>query len=258
MLRRWRRDAWSILGALAPCACASGAAVSRAPVEARPDIVRRHWDQACSTGDRTSTFVRVAELFDTVGLGRELAELRLVPRPLAPPWPMVDFVTRYGVDGRPTRMGVWEPTVDPGISERVETILSTRARPLPSLLEPTGFRTRVVFATRPRFEVAAPVVCLPHVVHERGRRATGLPDTVGTWGGRTTVREGDDSTAVVRIVVDPGGTVRSVVPIQGTTRAVEAARGVIAGLRFEPALSNGEPVQGELLQTFRFRRGPAH
>jgi len=241
-----------LVGALS---CGPGVATTNpTPREGPVDIVRRHWDQACTTQERETAFVEVAELFDTAGLGRELSAVRLVPRPLTPPWPIVDFIVRYGVDGRPSRVGLWEPTTEPGVATEVEGILSKRVRPLPGLLEPTGFRTRVVFAIRPRFETAGPVVCLPHMVHDRGKRATGLPDTVGTWGGRAAVREGDDSTAVVRIVVGEGGSVRSVAALQGTDRAVRAARQVIAGLRFEPALRNGEAIEGELIQTFRFRR----
>jgi len=197
--------------------------------------------------------VRVSELFDTVGLGDRLGRIGVKPLPLAPPWPLYDFIVRYDARGRPVASGTWDATVDSTLAAVLEAELRGRIRPLSGLLEPTGFRSQVVFARRVTFDLAGPVECLPHLVHEEGKRATGLPDDVTTWGGRGSVRPDDTRQAMVRIHVDATGAVRTMEDVAGSPEALARVRTVIPLLRFEPALSNGVPVPGVLLQGFRFR-----
>lgn len=245
------RKAGAILAALTLAAC--GGPPPEAPSPAGGAVVPRHWDQACNATRARPTTMRVSELFDTVGLGGRLAHIGVKPLPLAPPWPIYDFITRYDARGRPVASGTWDATVDSTLAGALEEELRGRVRPLAGLLEPTGFRSQVVFARRVTFDLAGPVECLPHLVHEEGKRATGLPEDVTTWGGRGYVAPGDTRTALVKIHVDPTGAVSALEDMAGSPEALARVRTVIARLRFEPALSNGVPVPGTLLQGFRFR-----
>lgn len=220
-------------------------------------LVPRHWDQVCNTSRRKPSALRVSELFDTAGLGRTLAEIGIKPLPLAPPWPLYDFITRYDGAGRPVASGTWDATVDSTVAAALEAELKARVRPLGALLEPAGFRSQIVFARRVTFDVAGPVECMPHMVHRPGERALGLPDNVTTWSGSLFVREGDTTTAVVRIHVERDGSVLRVESVRGAPSALERARDVIRRLTFEPALNNGVPVRGVMHQAFRFRDATA-
>lgn len=213
-------------------------------------LVRRHWDQACSTALSRTTTLRVSELFDTAGLGRTLAGIRLEPLPLTPPWPVYEFITRYDRRGRPVASGTWDATVDTAVARRLEAELKGRVLPLSGLLEPSGFRARVLFARRNTFHLAGPAECLPHMVHVAGMPPTGLPEGVTTWGGGAHVRPGDRRTAAVRIHVSPAGGVTRVDSVAGSSEALARVRALIPGLSFEPALTNGVAVPGVLEQSF--------
>lgn len=243
--------ATTLLVTTVPAAC--GRRHGPPPEPARSVVVPRHFDQVCDAPRGPTPAVRIDELFDTLGLGRRLAEVGVRPLPLAPPWPLFEFITRYAADGSVAASGAWDATVDTEVATALERELTARIRSLPGLLAPTGFRSQVVYARRISFEVRSPVVCMPHMVHRPGERALGLPEDVGTWGGRARVPEGDASTAVVRIHVAADGTVSRVEDLEGHASALARAHEVIARLRFEPALENGVPVEGSLVQTFRFR-----
>ena len=245
---RWAGVLWTML-AVAGCSSTPPAV----PEPTGAALVPRHWDQVCNESRRKPTAVRISELFDTAGLGATLAEIGIKPLPLAPPWPLYDFITRYDASGRPLVAGTWDATTDPAVTSALEGELKARVRPLGGLLEPTGFRSRIVFARRVTFDVAGPVECMPHMVHRSGERPLGLPDHVTTWGGSVFVREGDTTTAVVRIHVERDGSVFRVEEVGGAPRTLERTRDVIRRLSFEPALSNGVPVRGVLVQAFRFR-----
>jgi len=216
--------------------------------------VPRHWDQVCTPSRERPTTVRIAELFDTAGLGGTLARIGVKPLPLAPPWPTYDFITRYDARGRPVASGTWDATVDPELARGLEAELKARIRTLPGLLEATGFRSQVIFARRVTFDVAGPVTCIPHMVHEEGQRPTGLPEGVNPWGGSSRLRPGDLHNAVVRIHVDAKGKVVEVEDVAGETETLARVRALIPLLHFEPALSNGVAVEGVLLQGFYFRQ----
>lgn len=228
-------------------------------------MVRRHFDQACRIDSQSRPPIPASEIFDTLGLAARLAAVEDRPLPLdarsdAVRWHTLDFITRYARSGRPSTSGVWTTTLDSADAVVAGSILTARIRPLPGLLRSEGFRTVVVFAPRPTLEVAAPVVCLPHIVHEEGQRPTGLPTDVSTWrefrsSGRSARSPGQ---ATLRIALDRRGVVVALDSVAGGSAAVAAARNVVRGLRFDPALRNGEPVLGELVQSFAFRRdGPS-
>ncbi|MEX2466450.1 MAG: energy transducer TonB [Gemmatimonadota bacterium] len=213
----------------------------------------RHEDQVCSTNARPPAAMRISELFDTAGLAATLSDAVVPPHPMTPPWPHYDFIIRYDTRGAPVASGTWDTTVEPPLAHALEAELRRRILPLPGLLEPTGFRTRVVFAPRITFDLAGPVECMPHIRHLPGERALGLPPAVTTWTGRAYVREDDPDAAVVRIHVGPDGRVTRIDAVRGGPAPVAEARRVIPLLRFDPALHNGVPVGGQLVQSFRFR-----
>ena len=80
----------------------------------------------------------------------------------------------------------------------------------------------------------------------------GLPDSVRTVYGERRFRAARPS-ASVRISLDPAGTILAVDSIAGTSEYIAAVRGFVGSLRFDPALKNGRPVYGALMQTFYFR-----
>jgi hypothetical protein len=249
MVRGWL--AWVLIG-VGACAVSPGPPAPPTPFDG---IVPRHEDQVCVANDARGA-VRVSELFDTTGLTPVLRQWEARPRPAAPPWPHLDFITRYDASGAPVASGTWDFAVDTTSAARVQSELESRIRAVPGLLEAGGFRTRVVFAHRIAIDVVGPVDCLPHIHHLPGQRATGLPSNVSTWGGSTYVREGDTLTAVVRIHVGRTGAVTRVEPLRGHDSALARARDVIHALRFDPALRNGVPVEGALMQAFRFDADP--
>jgi hypothetical protein len=248
MVRGWL--AWALIG-VGACAAAADPPAPTAPNEG---IFPRHEDQVCVAND-ARTAVRVSELFDTTGLVPAL-ELDALPRPASPPWPHLDFITRYDASGTPVASAAWDFAVDTTSAARVQSELQSRIRPVPGLLEPGAFRTRVVFAHQTTIDVVGPVDCMPHIHHLPGQRASGLPPNVSTWGGSTFVRDGDTVTAVVRIHVERTGAVTRVEPLRGHDSALARAREVIHALRFDPALRNGVPVEGALMQAFRFHADP--
>jgi hypothetical protein len=218
------------------------------------DIVRRHWDQACQPRGAPPAALRITELFDTTGLGGELEEKGLRSPTRVGQRPRVDFVSRYGADGRLAASGSWESTVPAHLTEGITDVLRSRARSPVGLLEPEGFRVRLTLTPWPILSLAPAIECMPHMIHRDGEPPVGLPDTVRTWAGSARVREGDDSTAAVSILVDERGSVVEVRKQGGSDRAFDAARDVIRQLRFDPPLRNGEPVRAWLRQSFRFRR----
>lgn len=247
----WRGGSVVVVVALwVATACARAAPPPPSP--AADEVVPRHWDQVCNATLVHPGGLVVSELFDTVGLASMLGSA-VQPRPLTPPWPLYDFIVRYDARGAAVANGTWDATVDSALARALEGELRSRIRTLPGLLEPTGFRAQVVFARRTTFDLAGPVECIPHMVHLPGERPVGLPAHVRTWGGSTYVPEGDTTTAVVRIHVAADGSVASVDAVRGTPAVVDRTREVVARLRFDPALRNGVPVAGELLQAFRFR-----
>lgn len=236
-------------------ACSSQPARPPAPPVAPGHLTARHFDQSCRSVGRPPAVVDVDELFDTTGLGRVLAEVGIKPLPLAPPWPLYSFVSHYDQWGRPVAMGTWDATVDDSIAVRLEGVLRERVRAIPGgLLEGAGFRSQVVFARRISFDLAPPVECMPHMYHAENQPPLGLPTGVATeGGGGRRVRDGDTLTAIVRIVVGPDGRVNRIEDQAGSPQALRRAREVVGLLRFDPALRNGVPVEGTLVQTFRFR-----
>lgn len=244
----------AVLALVAVAAAGCRAVPAGAPEPPRDVVVPRHWDQVCRTEPRDPTPVRVGELFDTAGLSDRLAGLAPHPFPTAPPWPAFEFISRYDASGRPVASGVWESTLSSDATHALEGELRSRVRPLPRLLEPAGFRSVVTFRRPVTFEISGPVECIPHMVHRPGERPTGLPEDVATWGGRARVREGDTTTAVVRLRVDRAGRLVAVDSLDGSYQAIRRAREVAGRLRFDPALRNGVPVPGALLQVFAPRR----
>lgn len=213
----------------------------------------RHYDQVCSSTGKVPTDLRLEELFDTTGLGGELARVGVRPLPLVPPWPLYEFISQYGADGRALDSGTWDATVDSAMAAGLEASLRGRVRRLPPLLHPSSYRTRVTFARRVTMALARPVTCMPHMAHPPGGRPYGLQTNVTTWGALGRSRRVDDRTAIVRITVAPDGRVLSVEGLSGTSGMVDRARAQVARLRFDPALRNGLPVEGALVQGFRFR-----
>lgn len=255
MIPLWCRRTSQILW---PCMVAVGAACAPTPREPPPPpapsgIQHRHFDQVCSSPEKVPTDLRLEELFDTTGLSEELARVGVQPLPLVPPWPIYEFITRYGADGRPVDMGTWEATVDSAVAAGLEDSLRARVRRLPRLLQASSYRTRVTFARRVTIALARPVTCMPHMAHPPGGRPYGLERNVTTWGAMGRSRSVDDRTAIVRITVAPDGRVVSVEGLSGAPGMVDRARAQVAHLRFDPALRNGLPVEGALVQGFRFR-----
>jgi hypothetical protein len=157
-------------------------------------------------------------------------------------------------------MGVWETTLDSVAARHVDGILRARVRSLAGLLESEGFRTIIVFSARPSIEVGTAVVCLPHVKHERDMRPPGLPVEVATWleSGGFRPRAGGLSgreVATLRIHLNKEGVVTALDSLSGDSVAMAASRDIISRLSFDPALRNGEPVLGEIVQSFGFRAG---
>lgn len=226
------------------------------PEPPRGDVVPRHWDQVCTDGPAVPRTVRLGELLDTVGLADSLAHRGVHPLPLVRPWPLYSFIARFDARGRPVAMGTWEATVDSAIALALEEEIQRRVRRLPPLLEASGFRIRVRYARTIDVGIAEPVECMPHMVHRVGEPPTGLPDGVRTWGGSSFVREGDANTAAVRIHVGADGKVTAVDSVRGLSETIRRTREVVGLLSFDPALSNGVPVPGLLLQAFRFNRPP--
>jgi hypothetical protein len=98
------------------------------------------------------------------------------------------------------------------------------------------------------------------MTHERGQRPTGLPSEVATWRELSRARprpefDPDRKTATVRIQLSRDGTVLALDSLAGDSVALAVAREVVARLRFDPALRNAEPVDGELIQSFGFPVG---
>lgn len=227
--------------------------LARTPTPPEGTLVRRDYDQVCRIDLSRWPLFRASEIFDTVGLSAQLASLHMPP--LSPDaqtnirrWQTLDFITRYLRDGRPGAMGVWQTTLDSTEAARVQRILRSRVRPVPSLLEPTGFRTVVRFTPRPTVVTAPAVTCLPHMVHGRNQPPSGLPKGVSTAMGFST----PGPTAVVRIHLDAAGRVTAVDSVYGDGTLVARARAIVAALRFYPALVNGEGRAVAFLQSFTF------
>jgi len=257
-----RRIARGLLVMLA--ACTTTPPPPPAP-PASDNLVRRHYDQVCQIEPGEAPAILASEILDTVGLATDLANVDAQPLPrgsqsAAVRWQTLDFISRYSRDGRPGVAGVWETTLDSAAAFQVDSILRARVRSFPGLLESEGFRTVVVFSSRPTITVGPPVVCLPHVQHERDTRPPGLPVEVSTWLGSGRVRPrpgfaGSRPTAMLRIHLDREGTVTALDSLAGDAVAMAAARDIISQLRFDPALRNGEPILGEIVQSFGFRDG---
>jgi len=245
-------------------ACGGHPAPPPSPQPSRT-LVRRDYDQVCRVDRRKKPVLGVSEIFDTTGLGSQLARVAARPLPAdsesgSERWRTLDFITRYGRDGDPGPMGVWQTDLDSTAARRVEAILDERVRRLPPLLEPTGFRTVVVFSPHPAAATAPAVVCLPHMRHARYQRPPGLPTDVSTWLESNDFRPrwspyGGDPTATVRIHLDREGRVTAVDSLAGDSTSVEKTRAIIAALHFYPALRNGEGVPTEFVQSFAFLRG---
>jgi hypothetical protein len=102
----------------------------------------------------------------------------------------VDFVTRYGADGRLRATGVWDFSVDSAMALGAGEVLQSRVRRLGALLAPMGFRSRLTLSPWPRLELAEPIECQPHMVHRGNQPPVGLPDSVRTFTGRTRILAG--------------------------------------------------------------------
>lgn len=244
-------------------ACTGPATPAPPTPDLQASLTRRHYDQVCRIATEKPPVATSSELLDVGEVRDELSEIGSRPLPAdrqteALRWGTVDFIARYGRDGRPTVTGVWETTVDSATGSEVERVLRSRVRRLPGLLIPVGSRIVVELSPAPVVSVGSPVTCLPHMKHEPGERPIGLPDGVATVRERAGYRprggaiESDDR-ATLRIWLDPDGRVVRVEPVAGSERAVARAREVLWRIAFDPALENGEGVATELLQTFRFQ-----
>lgn len=239
-----------VAAATAILACSGNRPAPAPPVSPFRDIVRAHYDQACRDGRRVVAPVQASELFDTVGLGtlvRQGFGGAPVDRDAS-----IDFVSRYDRSGALRAFGLWSFTSDSATAGAMVAEMRERALPLERLLEPAGFRTHMEFFPRLTLSVGAPIICEPHIVHAEGARPTGLPDTVRLFGGRSSIRSGNDSTAQVRIHLDARGEVVSVERRAGGLEAFAEAERTVRGLRYDPALLNGEPVEGQTTQTLAF------
>lgn len=253
-----RRSVWILLALVA---CRSAAPSPPAP-EALGDLVRRHYDQVCRVDVGSSRVVTVSEVFDTVGLEAALGDLGARPLAADPRseeagWGGIDFVIRYGSDGKPQAMGRWEASLDSATTFDVEAILSGRVRPLPGLLAPEGFRAVVELSARPTVRMEPAVVCLPHIRHGDGERPEGLPEGVVATRVRTGYRPRrsgaqDPHVAVVRVHLDRSGAVTTVEGLSGAALRIEGARDVVSRLSFDPGLRNGEGIPSEIVLRFRF------
>ncbi len=236
------------------------------PTPATSDrLVGRHPDQVCRVQTEERPVVRISEIFDTVGVSVDLGAIGVAPLPVAlgsttVQWHTVDFISRYGADGQPRLTGVWETSLDPGTTARVEEVLAGRVRAVAGLLEPEGFRSVAILSSSPTLEIAPPVVCTPHMRHVLGERPRGLPIGVRlrTVSSSYRQRRGqpvDMRMAVVLVEFDRSGTVTTVEALAGDSTSVGAARGIIGQLEFDPALRNGEAVLGQEAYMFRFPEG---
>jgi hypothetical protein len=220
----------------------------------RHDIVRRHYDQVCRDGLDTTSFVALTEVVDTIGLAATLAErLEDGARAWVGSEALLDFVVQYDTLGMPTASGVWSSTLDETSTASTEAVLAERIQPLGQLLIEAGFRTRLSFRPGPSLALAVPIRCIPHLTHEEGQPATGVPDGVRLVGyvGRT---PGDEA-ALVDVSIDAKGQVTAVELVRGTEAGVERAREVIALLTFDPALENGVGVPSKMRLGLTFRPG---
>jgi hypothetical protein len=225
------------------------------PPPASPaNIHGRHFDQVCHAEGRPPTEIRLAEIVDTAGLVADVSRVGVQPLPLAPPWPLYDFVVRYGADGRPEAVGTWDATVDEPTAAALEAILRRRTRTLPPLLEPAAYRTQVRFARRVTVELQAPSECIPHLAHPDGGPPYGMQPGVTSWGAAAYRARADEYSAIVRIRVADDGAVLGVDSLAGNADIMARTRAQVARLRFDPALRNGLAVEGELIQGFSFRR----
>ena len=253
------RGAWAVVGVqfILVWGCAQTANVP-VPAPEPGHIQARHFDQVCTAPGRTPTEVRMGELFDTVGLFAEVSAAGVRPLPLAPPWPIYDFVVLYGRHGGPVAAGAFDATVDEAKAAVLEEVLLRRLRELPPLLVGAGYRVQVVFRRRVTIGLAPPAECMPHMAHPAGGRPYGLAQGVTTWLAPNARIRGDDRTAVVRIRVGVEGEVLGVDSVMGSGEMVNRARAQVPLLRFDPALRNGVPLEGELIQAFRFRPEDPH
>ena len=241
--------------------CAPTPPVPPGPAQQSADLVRRHYDQSCRIDLRDQPALTAAELLDLAGLPDALRELAPGPRESSPSsgrtqWHTLDFITHYDQNGDVAATGAWESSLEPELSAQVTDVLRRRVRPLPRLLEAEGFRTVVVLSPRPTVEVGQAVACLPHVKHEPDQRPPGLPLEVSTWYEfRSRPSSAASGGATLRLHFDREGTITAIDSIAGDAVAVDAARAVVMGLQYDPALRNGVPVLSEVVQSFSFRSG---
>lgn len=245
------------LGAMGAMVLAVAAACGGPPPPPAPSpqsdlLVRRHWDQVCAPSQSpTPSTIRVEEAFDTAGVLSVVAspERRIDREGVE--W--LDYLVHYDRDGRPTVHGTWGFAGDTASATRLGGLLGRRVQRLPGgLLEATSLRARLTLHPRPVLAVDRDIECLPHMVHRPDARPVGLPEGVVSQGGIAWIPEGDTVTATVRLHLDATGSVRQVELRKGSPQAYEKTVEVVRLLRFDPALLNGLPVPGILVQSFRF------
>lgn len=235
----------ALLGIVASVACGVPAAAP-APEPSLP-LVARHWDQVCLPARGEPSPVFVHELVDTAVLSRELKDAGVFGEVTG----ALDIMVAVRRDGRISGTLAWSSTLPAGREEPVGRALSASLRPLEGLLADTDFRVRVQPSAEEFVELRPPLECMPHLVHEADSPPIGLPDTVRIDFGRDRVRPGRPA-AAIRLSIDPDGRLVSVDSVAGPGEMVQAVRAFVGRLRFDPALRNGRPVFGTILQTYHF------
>ncbi len=261
MAKEWRRRRGAALVLLLLLVGCAGPEPLQLIAPTPSDLVRRHYDQVCRVSTREPPTMLATELLDFEGVSAELETVGAHPLPMVEgasrtEWGTADFVVRYGRDGRPEASGVWEASVDETAASAVGRILTSRLRTLPGLLQTEGFRIVVTLSRPARIEAGPPIVCSPHVRHPEGGRAFGLPEGVMARLESPRFRTGRTppaGQATLRIDLDANGRVASVTGLLGDSTDVEAAREIVGGMRFDPALRNGVGIESQMVQTFFVR-----
>ncbi len=217
-------------------------------------IARPHWDQVCREARAVTQPVRVHEIFDTIGLGVAVRGVLDRLSVTAGREATLDFVSHYHANGRLQVAGLWDSTLDSLAAARISDLLHDRVRELGGFLTDASFRSQLHFGPTPRLELGPAIDCIPHITHEDGRPPTGLPGNVKLTAGAARIRLGSDAVSELEISLDARGAVTGVERRAGYERTFREAEEIVRGLGYGPALSNGRPVAGSLIQTVDFVR----
>lgn len=232
-----------------------------APVLSPPGrLLQPHSDQVCFVDPGEISSLLISEVLDTAGLRRELEEVRASDAGVGADATVrspdsISYVLQYDRDGRPGSVTAWPSRSALGAGHDVTRIVGARVRPLGPLLHPESVRFVVHISSPPELHVVSPIECLPHLAHEPGQRPSGLPPDVsiessGRWLPRR--RSSASGMAVIRVRIDESGKLLGMEGLSGDGASRRAAREIIGQLTFGPALRNGEPIPGVLVQRFTF------